>query len=102
MVVNCSEYISNLSIPSTNGYITVEEALGIANYQYMRIMAFFVILLCLYVFYTNFIINTRFDVFQKYKLKIFDVDILPIDVHELAILPAIGLLIVSLAFFGVI
>lgn len=104
MGTDCSEYIGNISIPQMGhgNIVTVQDAIGIANTQYMTIMAYLIAALCIYVFYTNFVMNTRFDILQKWHYKIFEIEILPIDVHELAILPAAGLAIISLAFFEVI
>jgi len=81
------------TLKSTSGNIvTIQEIIGSHNQMYMLFILLSSIILLLYVLYTNFILNTRFDILTKYN----------IDVHELAILPSIALFIISISFFGVI
>jgi len=83
----------NETLKSTSGQtVTINEVIGSHNTMYMMFILISSIILLLYVLYTNFVLNTRFDILKKYK----------IDVHELAILPGITLFIISLSFFGVI
>ena len=96
MATDCTEL--NLTefqptLHSTSGQIvTLEEIIGSQNKEYMLLILLSSIIMLGYVLYTNFLLGTKYDVLTKYN----------IDVHELAILPAIALFIISISFFGVI
>lgn len=70
--------------------ITTNEIIGRANFDYMVLILLSSSILFLYVVYTNFIMNTRFDLLKKYD----------IDAHELAILPAVMLMGITAAYLG--
>ena len=93
MPTDCNFSFIDNPMKSTSGQVvSMQDIIGSHNQMYMLMILLSSIILLLYVIYSNFLLNTRFDMLTKYK----------IDVHEMAILPGIALFIISLSFFGVI
>jgi len=93
MATDCNFSFINEPMRSTSGQVvSMQDIIGSHNEMYMLMILMSSIIMFLYVLYTNFVLNTRFDILTRYK----------IDVHELAIIPGIALFIISLSFFGVI
>lgn len=75
---------------STSGQIvTMQDIIGSNQTMNMLYILISSIIIFLYTLYVNFILGSRFDILAKYN----------IDIHELMILPASALLVISLAFF---
>lgn len=88
-----NELILNDSYVLNPRVITINEILGHENELYMKWILISSVILVTYVIWRNFFIQSRY---QKW------LEAQGIDVDELAILPSLILLIVSLGYYGVV
>lgn len=72
--------------------LTIQEVIGEYNAMYMRLILAASSVLFILILYNNFILDTKHDILRKYN----------IDTDELMIIPGVILMIVTLAYEGII
>jgi len=73
--------------------VSIKDIIGQQNEIYMNFILLSSTILLFYVLWTNFLINSKYQKWMESK---------DIDIHELAILPTLVLVITTLAYKGMI
>ena len=88
-----NEFVLNDSYVLKPETVSLNDIIGANNEMYMNLIFLSSIVLLSYVIWMNFFVNSKYQAWLDGK---------HIDIHELAILPAIILVITTLSYKGVI